>query len=79
MSDLKRKLTSRKFWAGVAGFVAPILVLLHVPESEVVTVCALITSCGSLIAYIFSEGYVDALREENVYADTDEGKENTDD
>ena len=60
--NLKNKLISRKFWAGIAGFISPILILLHVPESEVVTVCALITSCGSLIAYIFSEGYVDAMK-----------------
>ncbi len=58
----KRKLTSRKFWAGVAGFVTPILVLLKFPESEIVTVSALITSGGALIAYIFSEGYVDAMQ-----------------
>ncbi len=62
MNNLKNKLTSRKFWAGIAGFISPILILLHVPESEVVTVCALITSCGSLVAYIFSEGYVDAVK-----------------
>ncbi len=60
----KQKLTSRKFWAGVAGFVSPILVLLKFPESEIVTVTALITSCGALVAYIFSEGYIDAGRTE---------------
>lgn len=64
MKTWKNKLTSRKFWAGVAGFVSPILVLLKFPESEIVTVTALITSCGALIAYIFSEGYVDAVRED---------------
>ena len=57
----KRKLTSRKFWAGIAGFVSPILVLLKFPESEIVAIGALITSCGALIAYIFSESYVDAM------------------
>ena len=62
MKNWKTKLTSRKFWAGVAGFITPILVLFKVPESEVVTICSLITSCGTLIAYIFSEGYVDAMR-----------------
>ena len=62
MKNLKAKLTSRKFWAGIAGFISPILVLMKMPESEVVTVCALITSCGTLIAYIFSEGYVDAVK-----------------
>ena len=62
MKNLKAKFTSRKFWAGIAGFISPILVLFKVPESEVVTVCALITSCGALVAYIFSEGYVDAMK-----------------
>lgn len=56
----KTKLSSRKFWAAVVGFVTPILVIFNVPESEIVTVSALITSCGALVAYIFSEGYVDA-------------------
>lgn len=64
MKTWKSKLTSRKFWAGVAGFVSPILVLLKFPESEIITVTALITSCGALVAYIFSEGYVDALHED---------------
>jgi hypothetical protein len=61
MIEWKKKLTSRKFWAGVAGFIAPILVLLRFPESEVVTVTSLITASGTLIAYIFSEGWVDAV------------------
>jgi hypothetical protein len=54
---------SRKFWAGVAGLVAPILVLLKFPENEVTVVTALITSCGTLIAYIFAETSVDMARE----------------
>lgn len=57
----KTKLSSRKFWAAVVGFVTPILVICKIPESEIVTVSALITSCGALVAYIFSEGYVDAV------------------
>ena len=56
----KTKLSSRKFWAAVVGFVTPILVMLKLSESDIVTVSALITSGGALVAYIFSEGYVDA-------------------
>lgn len=64
MSILK-KLASRKFWAGVTGVITPILVLFKMPESEIATVVALITACGSVIAYIFAESAVDVAREEN--------------
>ena len=60
----KKKLSSRKFWAGVVGLITPILILLNVPESEIVTISALILSCGTLVAYIISEGYVDAMHSE---------------
>lgn len=59
-----KKFTSRKFWAAIAGFVAPILVLLNMPDNDITTVTALITSCGALIAYIFAETSVDIAREE---------------
>ena len=60
--NLKQKFLSRKFWAGLAGFIAPILVLFKLPENEITTVTALLTSCGSLIAYIFAETSVDMVR-----------------
>ncbi len=60
-----QKLTSRKFWAGVAGFIAPILVLLKMPENDVTTIVALITSSGTLIAYIFAETSLDMARAES--------------
>ncbi len=68
----KKKLSSRKFWAGVVGFISPILILMNVPESEIVTISALITSCGTLVAYIISEGWVDAMHsEENTEENND--------
>lgn len=60
-----KKFTSRKFWAGMAGVIAPILVLLKLPENEIVTVTALITACGTLVAYIFAEASVDAANKTN--------------
>ncbi len=60
--NIKQKFLSRKFWAGLAGFIAPILVLFKMPENDVTTVTALITSCGTLIAYIFAETSVDLSR-----------------
>lgn len=67
--NLKQKLLSRKFWAGLAGFIAPILVLFKMPENDITTVTALLTSCGTLIAYIFAETSVDMVR--NNGEDTD--------
>lgn len=59
----KQKLTSRKFWAAVVGFVTPILIVFNVPDLTIEQVTAIITSGGALIAYIIGEGLVDANRE----------------
>ena len=60
-----KKFTSRKFWAGMAGVITPILVLMKMPESEIVTVTALITACGTLVAYIFAEATIDIENKSN--------------
>lgn len=57
--DWKRKLTSRKFWAAVVGFVTPLMTMLNVSDSTAVQVTALIMSGGTLIAYILGEGITD--------------------
>lgn len=57
--DWKRKLTSRKFWMAVVGFVTPLMTMLQVSESTAVQVTALIMSGGTLIAYILGEGLTD--------------------
>ncbi len=58
--DVIRKLSSRKFWLCLCGFVTPLLTMLKYSDSEITLVTSLITSAGCLIAYILSEGYVDA-------------------
>ncbi len=58
--DWARKLTSRKFWASIVGFVTPILTMAQVPENTVVQVTAIIMAGGALIAYIIGEGLTDA-------------------
>ena len=62
--DIIRKLSSRKFWLCVCGFVTPLLTMLKYSDSEITLVTSLITSVGCLIAYILSEGYVDAVAAE---------------
>ena len=58
--DLARKLTSRKFWAAVVGFVTPLMTMMQVSDSTAVQVTALIMAGGTLIAYIIGEGLTDA-------------------
>jgi hypothetical protein len=55
-----KKLTSRKLWLAIAGFVTALLVLFGVDELRIEQVCTLIGALGSLCAYILAEGYADA-------------------
>lgn len=64
MINWKKKLSSRKFWAAVVGFVSAILIALNYSELEIEQVAAVITAGGVLIAYILGESYVDGKREE---------------
>ena len=62
--DWMRKLTSRKFWAAVAGFVGPLMLAFGVSESTASEITGIIMSGASLIAYIISEGMVDSANKE---------------
>jgi len=55
----KRKLSSRKFWALLAGLVTTILVFANVPENTVAQAAAIIGAFGSIAVYILAEAYVD--------------------
>ena len=59
MIDWKRKLTSRKLWMAVAGFVSGLLIYLGHTEAEASQVAALILSGASVIAYCLGEGLED--------------------
>ena len=58
--DWKAKLTSRKFWAALIGFITPILTVAGMNENQTAQVAAIIMSGGTLIAYIIGEGLADA-------------------
>ena len=57
--DWKRKLTSRKFWLAVAGFITSILVVFAVDESIITKVTGVITSSGVVCAYMLAEAKTD--------------------
>ena len=60
MIDWKSKLTSRKFWAAVAQFVAMLIVAFHGEQETATQVTALIMAGAAVVAYIIGEGLADA-------------------
>ena len=58
-SDWKRKLTSRKLWMALAGFVSGLLIYRGHTEQEASQVAALIMAGASVIAYCVGEGLAD--------------------
>ena len=58
--DIIRKLTSRKFWIAVVGFITPLLLAFGVAESDVAQVTAIITAGADVVIYLLAEGMADA-------------------
>jgi hypothetical protein len=74
--DVKRKLSSRKFWALLAVFVPSLLVftgVIDVDRAE--TLKALIVMGGACVAYMFAESVVDTAR---IWKETDDGESDND-
>mgnify|MGYP000560923620 CR=1 FL=1 len=59
-----QKLSSRKFWAALAGLVSSLLVFFNVPENQIAQISSIIGAVGVLAIYILAEAYVDANRVE---------------
>ena len=55
----KQKLSSRKFWAALAGFVGAVAVVCGAGDSLIAEVTAIISAAGVLIAYILGESIID--------------------
>lgn len=60
--DWKSKLTSRKFWVAVVGFVVPLLVAFGMTDNQAAEVASIIMAGANMIAYIIGEGLVDSSR-----------------
>lgn len=63
--DWKAKLSSRKFWAAVIGFITAVMVACNFDSITVEQVAAIIAAGGVLIAYILGESMVDKARAES--------------
>lgn len=61
----KRKLTSRKFWLAVIGFVSQLLIAFNYSHVTVEKVAATIMAAAVLIAYIIGEGLADSAGDDH--------------
>lgn len=57
--DIKRKLTSRKFWAAIVEFVSMLLIAQGMTENQVGQITAIIMAGAGVLAYIIAEGLTD--------------------
>lgn len=58
--DIIRKLTSRKFWVALIGFISALLVAFNIADNEITQITSVVMAFGTLISYIFAEGWIDA-------------------
>lgn len=62
--NIIRKLTSRKLWVAVAGFVAGLIVAFDGDATTAETISGLILQGGAVVSYILAEGWADAAHAE---------------
>ena len=57
--DWKRKLTSRKLWVSLAGFVAGLIVIFGGSQENADKVSGAIRSGAAVVGYVLGEGLAD--------------------
>ena len=57
--DWKRKLTSRKLWISLAGFVAGLIVIFGGSQADADKVSGAILSGAAVVGYVLGEGLAD--------------------
>ena len=73
-TDLARKLTSRKLWMAIAGFVAGLIVALGESAELAETVSGLIMSGASVLGYLLAEGLADSANAEVIVTEEEQNK-----
>lgn len=58
--DLKRKLTSRKFWVALIGFVTALVTAFKIESVSAEQVQLVLGALATLVAYIIGEGFTDS-------------------
>jgi len=67
----KAKLSSRKFWALIVGFITPLFLAFGLSQNIVNQVAAIIMSGGAIVAYMFAESNVDKNRQQEIEINPD--------
>lgn len=62
LTDLIRKLTSRKLWVALAGVATGIATMLGAESNDIATVSGAVLSAASILGYLTAEASVDAAR-----------------
>jgi hypothetical protein len=63
--DWKRKLTSRKLWLSIAGFVSMLIIFLNGDKGTAEQVASLIMAGAMVIGYVVGEGLADGMHKED--------------
>lgn len=72
MSEILRKLSSRKLWLAIAGVATGVAMVLGVDATEISTVAGAVTALVSVVTYIAVEGKVDAEGVKNAIIEVQE-------
>lgn len=75
MTNIIRKLSSRKLWMAIAGVATGVAMSLGVNATEIRTVSGAIMSIISVVVYIVVEGKIDAESVKKAIEDTQEAVE----
>ncbi len=63
--DWQRKLTSRKLWVSVAGFIAGVIVLANGSQETADKISGAILSGAAVVGYVLGEGLADSNQKED--------------
>ena len=63
--DWKRKLTSRKLWVALAGFVAGLIVIFGGTQETADKISGSIMSAAAVVAYAVGEGLADGANSDD--------------
>ena len=66
------KFSSRKFWAGVTGFVTSLLVAFNAVETDIARVLTVLGGIQSLCIYMLAEAKADSVEHRISLADLEE-------
>ena len=64
--NIIRKLTSRKLWVAVAGFVSGLIVAFDGDAETAETISGLILQAAAVVGYLIAEGLADSAHTDSV-------------